>query len=190
MSTISRAGRNCLASLDARHAVALMALSLTRAVNDPADEFSPGVERCPAFGALVNLSLPSVDRPHRREVVRACAQAVSDQRASEMKQPFRIGRGDHDLTPSPSSALHLSARLVQALDDGFGFLGGLCHGSRSRADLARGRHTVRMTRQNTRGVNRKLCTSEPVSEWSPVTESNRRPSPYHRDSTVSCIASH
>jgi hypothetical protein len=68
------------------------------AVNDPADEFSPGVERCPAFGALVNLSLPSVDRPHWREVVRACAQSVSDQRASEMEQPFRIGRGDHDLT--------------------------------------------------------------------------------------------
>jgi hypothetical protein len=70
------------------------------AVNDPADEFSPGMERCPAFGALVNLSLPSVDRPHRREVVRACAQSVSDQRASEMEQPFRIGRGDHDLTQS------------------------------------------------------------------------------------------
>src|SRR6202034_4719154 len=52
---------------------------------------------------------------------------------------------------------------------------------RSRADLARGRHAVRMTRQNPRGGEPQLCTSEPVSEWSPVTESNRRPSPYHGD---------
>ncbi len=52
---------------------------------------------------------------------------------------------------------------------------------RSRADLVRGRHAVRMTRQNPRG-GEPLCTSEPVSEGSPVTESNRRPSPYHVDS--------
>jgi len=66
-------------------------------VNDPADEFGPRMKRCPAFGALVNLSLPPVSRPHRREVMRTCAQAVSDQRASETEQPFRIGRGDDDL---------------------------------------------------------------------------------------------
>jgi len=29
--------------------------------------------------------------------MRACAQSVSDQRASEAEQPFRIGRGDDDL---------------------------------------------------------------------------------------------
>jgi hypothetical protein len=62
-------------------------------VNDPADEFGPRVERCPPFGALVNLSLPPVYRPHRREVMRACAQSVSDRRAGETVQPFRIGCG-------------------------------------------------------------------------------------------------
>jgi integrase len=33
------------------------------------------------------------------------------------------------------------------------------------SDLARERHAVRMTRQNTRACGPQLCTSQPVSEW-------------------------
>jgi hypothetical protein len=42
-----------------------------------------GVQRYPAFGPLVHLALPSVDRPDGGEVVCAGGQAVLDQLAGE-----------------------------------------------------------------------------------------------------------
>ena len=43
---------------------------------------SAGMQRYPAFGALVDLAPPPVDRPDRREVVSASAEPVFDQLAA------------------------------------------------------------------------------------------------------------
>src|SRR5215472_4787974 len=55
---------------------------------------------------------------------------------------------------------------------------------RSRADLAREWHVVRVTRQKATAGERKR-NADLRKYWSPVTESNRRPSPYHLGATRS-----
>jgi hypothetical protein len=51
--------------------------------NDLGYPLTSGVQRYPALGPLVHLTLPSVDRPYRGEVVRAGGQALFDQCAGE-----------------------------------------------------------------------------------------------------------
>src|SRR5215467_13200820 len=70
-----------------RHAGDLVGMLALGAGNDLGYPFTAGVQRYPAFGPLVYLTLPPVDRPHRGEVVRAGGQAVFDQRPGELIEP-------------------------------------------------------------------------------------------------------
>ena len=76
---------------DTRYLVRVLPLCSGNDLGNPA---AAGVQRQPALVALVNFAAPSVDRLDGREVVRAGAQPVRDQRATEVLQPFRVGSGD------------------------------------------------------------------------------------------------
>src|SRR5215468_11596068 len=75
----------------------LVGMLAAGACNDLGHSFTAGVQRYPALGPLVYLTLPSVDRPYRGEVVRAGGQAVLDQLPGECVEPVRVRCGDHDL---------------------------------------------------------------------------------------------
>ena len=54
------------------------------------------VQRHASLAALVDLPAPAVDRAHRSEVVGARAQAIDDELAAEVFEPFRVRGSDDD----------------------------------------------------------------------------------------------
>src|SRR5574341_1178218 len=67
-----------------------------RAVDDPRQETPSCAECDPSLCPVVDLTLPSVHRPNRGEVVPGGAEPFGNELVSERSEPVRVRRGDDD----------------------------------------------------------------------------------------------
>jgi hypothetical protein len=84
--------RNCDDTRD------LVRMVLFRALDDLWEQAKPRAEHHARLRLVVDLPLPSVDRPDWREVVASGTDSIDDELLCERGEPVRIWRGDDDLT--------------------------------------------------------------------------------------------